>query len=177
MRNTILKKLRTEWRDSRFFMGRNKIMQVALGRDEAEEYADGLRQVATQLTGNVGLLFTNRKHKEVVSFFRKFEADDYARSGFEATEKVELAKGELEMFETSQEHSLRLLGMPIVLKKGKVCLSRDFTVCEGGETLTPEKAKILEFLGVRMAKFRVVLRCYYRKKDGHFKLLDDVSME
>lgn len=177
MRNVILKQLRAEWRDSRFFMGRNKIMQVALGRDEAEEYADGLRQVAKQLSGNVGLLFTNRKHKEVVSFFEGFEADDFARSGFVATEAVELAEGELEMFETSQEQNLRLLGLPVVLKKGKVCLSRDFTVCEMGETLTPERAKILEFLGIRMAKFRVILRCYYCKKDGHFEALDDVTME
>lgn len=178
MRNTILKKLRADWRDSRFYMGRNKIMQVALGRDEAEEYAENLRQVASQLSGNVGLLFTNRKHDEVVKFFGGFEADDVARSGFVATEAVELAEGELEMFEASQEPNLRLLGLPVVLKKGKVWLSRDFTVCEDKEILTPEKAKILEYLGIRMAKFRVILRSYYRKKDGYFeRLRGDERME
>lgn len=177
MRNTLLKDLRTKWRDSRFFMGRKKIVQVALGRNEAEEYADGLRRVAKQLTGNVGILFTNRDHKDVMTFFEGFEKDDFARSGFVAPEAVKLAEGELEMFETSQENNLRLVGLPVVLKKGKVHLSRDFTVCEAGETLTPEKAKILEFLGLRMAKFRVNLRCYYRKKDGHFEVLDDMVLE
>lgn len=173
MRNALLKELRATWRDSRLFFGRNKIAQVAFGRDDAEEYAQGLQQVARQLKGNVGLLFTNRPHDRVVHFFNEYEKADFARSGFVATEAVELVEGEMDMFEGSQEHNLRLVGLPVCLKRGKVWLARDFTVCESGETLTPEKAKILEFLGIRQALFRVELRCHYRKSDGHFELLGD----
>lgn len=177
LRNTLLKELRATWRDSRFFFGRNKIAQIAFGRDDAEEYVQGLQQVARQLDGNVGLLFTNRPHDKVLSFFTEYERADFARSGFVATEAVELVEGEMEMFGGSQEHNLRLVGLPVCLKRGKVWLTRDFTVCEMGETLTPEKAKILEFLGVRQALFRIKLRCSYRKSDGHFELLGDGKVD
>ena len=41
MRNLHFKQLREMWKDhSCFFMGKNRVMALALGRDEAEEYAD-----------------------------------------------------------------------------------------------------------------------------------------
>ena len=46
MRNSRLKELRTLWEDSRFFYGKNRVMQLALGQTEAEEYRDGLWNVA-----------------------------------------------------------------------------------------------------------------------------------
>ncbi len=92
MRNTLLKQLREQWRDSRFFLGRNRIAQVAFGRSEAEEYAEGLAKLSESLKGNVGLLFTNRAHDEVTSFFATYEQADIARSGFVATETVKLAE-------------------------------------------------------------------------------------
>lgn len=171
MRNTLLKELRSTWADSRFFFGRKKVAQVALGRTEAEEHAEGLRQVSEQLAGNVGLLLTNRAHADVVKFFSEYERADVARGGFEATEAVELAEGELDMFESAQVAALRALGMPVALRKGRVCLERPLTVCEAGQRLTPEQAKMLELLGVRMATFRVVLLSYYRKEGGLFEML------
>ncbi len=45
MRNLHFKELRDSWKDhSSFFMGKNRIMSLALGRDEAEEYADKVGQ-------------------------------------------------------------------------------------------------------------------------------------
>lgn len=169
MRNTLLKQLRTTWSDSRFFFGRKKIAQVALGRTEAEEYLSGLRQVSKELRGNVGLLFTNRTHEKVRDYFAQFSEADFARAGFVATERVQIAKGELEGFAGSQVENLREVGLPVGLRKGAVWMEREFTICEPGEVLTPERAKCLEFIGVRMAKFRVGLVCYFRKKDGYFE--------
>eukprot|EP00177_Eucheuma_denticulatum_P006474 GFKZ01011789.1.p1 GENE.GFKZ01011789.1~~GFKZ01011789.1.p1 ORF type:complete len:222 (+),score=42.49 GFKZ01011789.1:155-820(+) len=171
MRNALLKELRTTWRDSRIFFGRKKIAQVAFGRNDAEEYLEGLQKMSKQMKGNVGLLFTNREHEEVVRFFENYGEMDFARAGNRSTETVQLTEGELEMFEGSQEQNLRLVGLPVGVKRGKVWLSQDFTVCEKGEVLTPEKAKILEFLGIKQALFKVVLKCCYRKKEAHFKLL------
>lgn len=90
MRNVLMKKLREQWSDSQFFMGRKRIAQVAFGRNAAEEYADGLSKVAEALHGNVGLLFTNRPHDEVVAFFGEYAEPDVARSGFIATDSVHL---------------------------------------------------------------------------------------
>lgn len=171
MRNAKLKNLRVEWKDSRFFFGRKRIAQVALGRRPEEEYADGLRKVSEKLSGNVGLLFTNRDHEDVVQFFQEYSEPDFARSGFVATGEVKLAEGVLEGFEPSQESNLRLLGLPVGVRRGKVVVLNDFTVCESGDVLTPERAKLLELLGMQMAQFRVLLQGHYCKSDGMFQEL------
>lgn len=177
MRNSLLKGLRAVWNDSRFIFGRKRVMQIALGRTIEEEYLDGLHKVSEQLEGDVGLLFTNRDHDAVIQFFNTYCQDEFARSGFEATEHVEFKEGPLEHFEPNQVGNLRLIGLPVDVRKGVVTLIKDLTVCETGSVLTPEKAKILELFGMKMAKFRIVLRCHYRKKGSHFEQLVDGAMD
>jgi len=95
------------------------------------------------LQGECGLLFTNRSEKEVDSFFEKFVEKDYARGGTLATETVELEEGPLEQFPHSMEPLLRSLGLPTSLNRGIVTLIKDYTVCQKGQMLNPEQAKIL----------------------------------
>lgn len=45
MRNAKLKDLRHEWKDSRFFFGKNKVMAIALGRTKSDEIEDQLNLV------------------------------------------------------------------------------------------------------------------------------------
>lgn len=47
MRNTKLKDLRNDWKDSRFFFGKNKVMAVALGRTKSDEVEDQLNLVCS----------------------------------------------------------------------------------------------------------------------------------
>lgn len=166
MRNVKLKDLRSEWKDSRFYFGRKKIAQVAFGRSEGEAYAEGLHAMAARLVGNVGLLFTNRPDAEVQAYFQEYSADDFARSGFVATEDVNMTAGPLEMFVPEFEPRLRTLGLNVTLVRSVVTLREDFCVCENGDVLTPERAKLLEFLGIKMAEFKLTLLCHYSKSDG-----------
>ena len=46
-------------------MGSNKMLQVALGRSDADEYRTNLHKLSERLTGHVGLLFTKLDHEEV----------------------------------------------------------------------------------------------------------------
>ncbi|KAL5013344.1 hypothetical protein ScPMuIL_007614 [Solemya velum] len=66
MRNTQLKNVRQEWKHSRFYFGKNKVMALALGRTESEEYREKLHQVCRQLKGQTGLLFTNETKDKVL---------------------------------------------------------------------------------------------------------------
>ena len=50
----------------RFFFGKNKVMSLALGRTEEDEYRDGLHKLSSQLHGQTGLLFTNKSKSEVI---------------------------------------------------------------------------------------------------------------
>lgn len=50
----------------RFFFGKNKVMMRALGRTPDDEYRENLHKVANHLQGQMGLMFTNAKEKEVL---------------------------------------------------------------------------------------------------------------
>lgn len=44
---------------ARFFLGKNKVLAIALGRTAEEEYKDNLHLVAKQLVGDIGMLVTS----------------------------------------------------------------------------------------------------------------------
>jgi mRNA turnover protein 4 len=46
MRNTHLKQVRSDFKDSRFFYGKNRVMAKALGTTPETEYKDGLSGIA-----------------------------------------------------------------------------------------------------------------------------------
>ena len=54
---TLAHKMRS---DSKFFLGKNKVIQVALGRTPEEEHADNSHLLAKYMRGQVCLLATNK---------------------------------------------------------------------------------------------------------------------
>ncbi|XVE48704.1 hypothetical protein DITRI_Ditri01bG0023500 [Diplodiscus trichospermus] len=144
MRNLKFKEFREQLKPtSRFFLGSNKAIQVALGRSASDEIRPGLYKVSKLLLGDAGLFLTNMTREEVESLFNNFEEADFARTGSIATEKVELLEGALDQFTHEMEPFLRKQGMPVRLNKGVVELVSDFVVCEEGKPLSPESARIL----------------------------------
>ncbi|XP_077296271.1 ribosomal protein LP0-like [Arctopsyche grandis] len=171
MRNAKLKDLRSEWKDSRFFFGKNKVMALGLGKSESDEAHDKLHHLSERLVGQCGLLFTNRPIKEATNWFEDFSEDDYARAGFVATQSVTLPEGPLEDFPHSIEPHLRQLGLPTSLQRGIVTLLKSHEVCKKGQPLTPEQARILKLLDKKMAVFKLTVKCYWTK-DGGFQKQD-----
>jgi mRNA turnover protein 4 len=53
--------------------------------------------------------------------------------------------------------------MPTSLKKGIVHLEKEFTVCKKGDKLTPEQAKILKLLDIKMSDFHLNLISVWSK--------------
>ena len=92
MRTNMFKKVRQELKESRLFLGKNKVMQVALGRDEAEEYGDELMKISNNLSGNQGLLFSDTNLKTMKKIFNNSVQQDFARSGNVATKPWNLKK-------------------------------------------------------------------------------------
>uniref|UniRef100_U5EXG8 Ribosome assembly factor mrt4 n=1 Tax=Corethrella appendiculata TaxID=1370023 RepID=U5EXG8_9DIPT len=171
MRNSKLKEIRTEWKHSRLFFGKNRVMRLGLKSvdvDESEEgnQNDDLEKLQTEMIGQCGLLFTNKSKDYVVDWFKNYSAQEYARSGFKATKTVSLPAGPLEEFSHAIEPHLRSLGMPTKLERGIVTLYSDFTVCERNKVLTPEQARILKLLGKPMAKFKIVINSCFTKENG-----------
>ncbi|CAM4731450.1 hypothetical protein PO909_020140 [Leuciscus waleckii] len=177
MRNNKLKDIRTAWKHSRFFFGKNKVMMIALGKGPTDEYKDNLHKLSRFLRGEVGVLFTNKTKDEVQEYFSEFKEMDYARAGSVATMAVTLDEGPLEQFPHSMEPQLRQLGLPTALKKGVVTLIKDFEVCKEGDTLTPEQARILKLFGNEMAEFKLSIKCMWNSESGEFEKLTDGDVE
>lgn len=174
MRNNLLKELRSEMKkDSRFIFGKNRVMQLALGKTEQDEIEKGLYQLAKRMRGQCGLLFTDREEDAILEWSKQYSALEYARSGFIAIETVELPEGPLEDFSHSIEPHLRSLGMPTKLDKGVVTLYKGFTVCEKGKVLTPEQARILKLLAKPMATFSLEIMCSWSQKAGYKSYVSD----
>ena len=49
----------------RFVMGSNKVLRVALGHGEEDEYKKGLSSLADDISGSIGLFFTRLPQDEV----------------------------------------------------------------------------------------------------------------
>ncbi|KAJ0981363.1 hypothetical protein J5N97_009618 [Dioscorea zingiberensis] len=166
MRNQRFKEFREQMKSSsRFFLGSNKVMQISLGRSAADEGKPGIHKLSKFLRGDSGLLFTNLGRDEVQRLFEGYEEHDFARTGSLASETVELKEGPLEQFTHEMEPFLRKQGLPIRLNKGVIELVSDFVVCEEGKPLSPESARTLRLLGVKMATFRLHLVCRWSPDD------------
>jgi mRNA turnover protein 4 len=51
---------------SRFFLGKNRVIAVALGRNKEDECKDNVHQIAKRLKGQCGVLFTDKPKDEVL---------------------------------------------------------------------------------------------------------------
>lgn len=171
MRNSKLKDVRAEWKHSRFFFGKNKVMAIALGHGEEDEYKDDLSKVSHSLIGQTGLLFTNKTKDEVMQWFSSYQDPDFARSGNKAQQSVSIQKGPLAEFSHAIEPQLRQLGLPTSLQRGVITLVRDFKICEKGDTLTPEQARILKLFGHMMADFKITINGVW-SNDGTYVDID-----
>ncbi|XP_027163210.1 mRNA turnover protein 4 homolog [Coffea eugenioides] len=166
MRNLKFKEFREKLKSScRFFLGSNKVMQVALGRSVADELRPGIHKISKLVRGDSGLCFTNLPKEEVQRLFNEYEEYDFARTGTLATEKVELNEGPLDQFTHEMEPFLRKQNMPVRLNKGVIELLSDCVVCEEGRPLSPESARILRLLGIKMATFRLHLTCRWSSEE------------
>jgi mRNA turnover protein 4 len=167
MRTNMFKKVRQQLKESRLFLGKNKVMQVALGRSEEEEYGDELMKISKHLSGNRGLLFSDTNVEAMKKIFDNSAQQDFARAGNVATETVQFEEGPLSSMPHNMDEPLRKLGMPVMLKKGVVTLIKPFTVCEEGEALTPEQARILKHFNYKLAEFKLSLSCYWSEGVFH----------
>ena len=171
MRNNTMKDLKcTEWKHSKFLFGKPKVMAVGIGKTSVSEVKPNISKMNPYLKGDVGLLFTSTLKGEVVDFFKDFQTNNFARSGNEATETVELVGGPLENFAHSMEPHLRSLGLPTRLVKGTIMLTNSYNVCTKGETVIPEQFCILKLLDTQMSAFILQLQCVW-SKDGCFEAL------
>ncbi|CEM05472.1 unnamed protein product [Vitrella brassicaformis CCMP3155] len=169
-RNVYQKMVREKMKPGRVFCGKNKLMQVALGLTPETECQDNIHHIARRLRGERALLITDKRPDDIERFCADFRPEEFARSGFTATETIVLPEGTdaLSKFPHSVEPHLRALGLPTLLKDGVIHLMGSYTVCREGQPLTPEQAQLLKQLGIKMARFEMYINSYWARQEGQF---------
>jgi len=162
-RNDQMAAMRRKWKNSKFFMSKNALMKVAIGQDPSSEIRPNMHHLSEYLFKGRVLFFTWSGPEEIVNFFSNYSVPEFARTGFVATEEFIIPEGPLDknQFGHSMEPTLRMLGLPTHLNVGIIEVERDYVVCEVGEVLTPEKAKLLKLWGVKMANFQFNVVVYW----------------
>mmetsp|Transcript_131155 Transcript_131155/g.195464 ORF Transcript_131155/g.195464 Transcript_131155/m.195464 type:complete len:231 (+) Transcript_131155:91-783(+) len=159
---------------SRIFLGKNKLLQIALGKTPEDEYSDNLRHVAKEITESVGLLFTSKPKSEVAEFFANYSEPDFARAGSVSTKDVFVTNEMLFNHPVSMvEQQFRKQGLPVKIENGKIVLQdglKEHRLCKEGETLSPEKCKLLMHFGIKLSEFSVKLVCGW--SNGEFEMLN-----
>jgi mRNA turnover protein 4 len=172
MRSAPFKVLRDDLGDdARFFLGSNKVMQLALGREAGSAYRPNLHRLASMLVGQVGLLFTNKTDAEMKKFFETYGELDFARSGALATQSIVVPAGPLAIkLQHTMVPQLRKLGLPCELNRGIISVRSETTVCKEGDTLTAEAAQLAKLLDVKMAWFNLTLVASWSREAETFKV-------
>ena len=197
-RNNFIKQVRVDFGDSRIFMGKTKVMQVALGRTQETEIVTGVSKLQSYMKGEVGLLFTDREPREVEEYFANYSELDFARSGAVASRGFRVPPGELhtaygveggeeDPLPMSIEPTLRKLGVPTKIVKGKVTLEdrpdfsmdtdEGYEVCKEGDVLESRQTSILKIFGVRMAEFKMDLQAVYDKNNGSVRRIESMEVD
>ena len=153
----------------RLFLGKNKLLQIALGRTPEDEYSDNLHRLSRRLSGSVGILCTDMDAAIVEEYFAKLRVEDYARAGTISPETVMLSRSMVETHPVSMVEQFRKLGLPVEVKNGRVAFvggREEYEVCKEGQMLSVEQCKILVHMGVKLAAFRIDLVFRWEKEDG-----------
>lgn len=164
MRSNKFKNVRMDFKsdDSRLFLGKNKLLQLALGRSPEEEFRDNLRHVAKHISGSVGLLITSRNEDEVKNYFGSLREEEYARAGNIATREVIITSEQVSHHPVGQVELFRNIGLPVDIDNGRLVLiggKQEHTVCKEGDELSVEDCKLLTHFGVKLAEFQLTLVC------------------
>ncbi|KAJ4144756.1 hypothetical protein LMH87_003627 [Akanthomyces muscarius] len=195
MRNNYLKDVRRELSDSRLFFGKTKLMAKALGQTPEEAAAPGIEAVSRLLTGNVGLVFTNRAAESILTYFDGLALVDFARAGVTAprafsipTGVVYATAGEVPAehdipLEHTLEPELRRLNVPTRMVKGKVVLGDEegtgeaYVVCKEGDVLDSRQTRLLKMFDVCLSEFKVKVLAYWSAATGEVTQVETSAMD
>ena len=82
------------------------------------------------------------------------------------------------------ESQLRQLGLQVKLESGKYYLLSDYVVCEKGEALTPDQAKMIvkffinyiqKHLGIQMDEFKIYVLSYLTKNGEYKEITENIE--
>lgn len=172
MKNSQMKAVREQWPNSKFFLGKNKVMQLAIGKSNEDEIKPGMAKLAQHVTGSRGLLATDRTEEEVAAALADVSEMHYARSGFTCTGNYKLAAGVLptDRCPHPMEPMLRRLGLPTKLVQVRTETRRNRRTARRARQMRhPLHTSLMPFLYPPLLYCSLCLQ-------GHIELLNEVNV-
>ena len=175
MTNISMNALKDYFKDSIFMIGKNKVIQVGLGRDETEEKKEGSSKLGAFLKGSCGLFFTDKDPDDIIEYFQKYSCPYFGNTGSVSNQTLILKRGldeHLNDFPSSMESQFRQLGMSVKVDNGKFCLLDDYIVCQKDKPLTADQSKMCKHLNIYLDEFKIYIKAYLGN-NGQFVELKD----
>ena len=163
MTNLSMNSLKDYFKDSIFMIGKNKVIQVALGRDETEEKKEGSSKLNKFLKGNCGLFFSDKDPDDIIEYFKNYSCPYFGNTGSISNQTLILKRGfdeHLNDFPSTMESQFRQLGMSVKVDNGKFCLLDDYIVCQKDKPLTADQSKMCKHLNIYLDEFKIYIKAY-----------------
>ncbi|VWU51054.1 ribosome biogenesis protein MRT4, putative [Hepatocystis sp. ex Piliocolobus tephrosceles] len=149
----------------KFFIGKNKLMQLALnGAIIEQKAASNLEKISELLVGNRVLLLTKDKPLSVIKFFNEFQPEEYIKPGNVSTVNVVLKCGKELNVPVSMQKDLQQRKVNFEISDQKIILIEDKVLATKDKIITPENAQILRMLNMKIAYFDITVLAYWHKR-------------
>ncbi|KJP87970.1 hypothetical protein AK88_02404 [Plasmodium fragile] len=147
--------------NGRFFIGKNKLMKLALGTSEKSEAKPNVCKVAELLVGNRILLITKDAPLKVLKFFNDFQPQEYIKGGNISTQDVTLKTGDVLNVPVSMQKDLQKRKVTFDIVDQKIVIREDKILAEKDKIISPENAKLLRMLNRKIANFDITVLGYW----------------
>jgi mRNA turnover protein 4 len=177
-RNAFFQRVRRDLSESSvFWLGRNRVLQRALGKDAQSAVIPGAEQVSKGITGSTGLLFPRLGKVDLQDALSQYSLFDFARAGSIAPFDVTITpepgnvlcrQDTKEPISATLEPMLRNAGVQTMLRGGNVLLATgtELAVCREGDRLSENQARILKAFGIQLDEFAVKLTAHFDCQKG-----------
>ncbi|CAD2109046.1 ribosome biogenesis protein MRT4, putative [Plasmodium vinckei] len=161
--NNNLKKVIDHFKPSggKFFIGKNKLMKLALGDDEKHEIKPNVSKIAELLVGNRILLITKDEPLKVIKFFNEFQPEEYIIHGNISKEDITLKCGDVLNVPVSMQKDLQKLKVNFDIVDQKIIIKEDKVLAEKDKLVSLENAKLLRMLNMKIGKFDISVLAYW----------------
>ncbi|CAD52796.1 hypothetical protein PFUGPA_02728 [Plasmodium falciparum Palo Alto/Uganda] len=147
--------------NGKFFIGKNKLMKLALGINENNEVKPNMSKISELLIGNRILLITKDGPLSVLKFFNEFQPEEYIKHGNISPQDITLKCGEVLNVPVSMQKDLQKRKLNFDIVDQKIILKENKVLAEKDKLISLENSKILRMLNMKIAFFDITVLGYW----------------
>ncbi|SOV81596.1 ribosome biogenesis protein MRT4, putative [Plasmodium sp. gorilla clade G3] len=147
--------------NGKFFIGKNKLMKLALGINENNEVKPNMSKISELLIGNRILLITKDGPLSVLKFFNEFQPEEYIKHGNISPQDITLKCGDVLNVPVSMQKDLQKRKLNFDIIDQKIILKENKVLAEKDKLISLENSKILRMLNMKIAFFDITVLGYW----------------